>query len=433
MKKGDIMNPDIAKWQKQLVKCIRCGTCRSVCPIFQFEDNENTTARGKVKLLESVSDGKLDLTPALQERLFKCLMCKACAAGCPSGVKTDELFLNARKTLVKKNGLPLLKKIAFTGLRFRRFFDLGLRMGATFQNLVLKDAPGGRGKQPRIPIPAAGFDTRRIIPTMADKPLRRQLPSVNSVAAPKARVAFFTGCMLNYMYPEAGKALVRVLNHNGIEVVIPEEQCCCGTPAFTSGDQETGQFLAEHNINVLAAGNYDAIITGCATCGSALKLEYGEIISDATLQKKWEALSEKVYDITTYLLKIGYDTDFGPVKATVTYHDPCHLVRSMGVSKEPRQIMKNIPGLIFQEMKEADKCCGSGGTFNLAHYELSRKINDLKLNNAEATGAEILVTGCSACRMHIADGLNQRDSNMKVVHTAEIIDRAYQSAKKGGK
>ncbi len=433
MKKGDTMNPDIVKWQKQLVKCIRCGTCRSVCPIFQIEDNENTTARGKVKLLESVADGKLDLTPALQERLFKCLMCKACAAGCPSGVKTDELFLNARKSLVKRNGLPLLKKIAFTGLRFRRLFDLGLRMGATFQGLVLKDAPGGRGKQPRIPIPAAGFNARRIIPAMAGNPLRRQLPTVNSVVKPKARVAFFTGCMLNYMYPEAGKALVRVLNHNGVEVVIPEEQCCCGTPAFTSGDQETGQFLAEHNINVLSAGNYDAIITGCATCGSALKLEYGEIIDDQALKAKWEALSNKVYDITTYLTKFGYDKNFGPVKATVTYHDPCHLVRSMGVSKEPRQIMKDIPGLVFKEMKEADKCCGSGGTFNLAHYELSRKINDRKLNNAEATGAEILVTGCSACRMHIADGLNQRDSNMKVVHTAEIIDQAYQAASKGGK
>ncbi len=345
------MNEDILEWQKQLVKCIRCGTCRSVCPVFQFEDNENTTARGKVKLLEAVSDGKLELTPALQQRLSKCLMCKACANGCPSGVKTGELFLSARKTLVKKNGLPLIKKLAFTGLQYRRLFDLGLRLGATFQALIFKDASGGRGKQPRITLPGAGLNARRIIPPLADRPLRRQLPAVNPVANPKARVAFFTGCMLNYIYPEAGQAIVRILNHNDIEVVIPPEQCCCGTPAFTSGDQETGQLLAEHNLEVLS-GDYDAIITGCASCGAALQHEYGLILSDPAAKEKWEKLAPKVYDVTTYLTKIGYDTHFGPVHATVTYHDPCHLVRGMGVSKEPRAILQTIPGLTFKEMKD---------------------------------------------------------------------------------
>lgn len=417
------------EWQQQLVKCIRCGTCRSVCPVFTEEDNENTTARGKVKLLESVVEGKLELTPILQERLSKCLLCKACVKGCPSGVKTDELFLSARQAVVSKNGLPIAKRLAFTGLTYRKLFDLALRIGAKFQNLVLKEAPDGRGRIPRVLLPGAGLNNRRIIPPLAKRTLRSQLPEVSHVEKPRARVAFFTGCMLNYIYPKAGQAIVNILQHNQIEVVIPENQCCCGTPAFTSGDQDTGRYLAGQNIKALS-GKFDAIITGCASCGSALQHEYGQILTDPWMKDEWQKMASSVYDITTYLVKFCDLSGLGPVNMKVTYHDACHLVRGMGVSKEPRQIFDAIPGLEFREMQQPDQCCGSGGTFNMAYYELSRKINDHKLDNAEATGADCLVTGCSACRMHITDGLSQRTSKLKTMHTAELIELAYKADQK---
>lgn len=417
------------EWQQQLVKCIRCGTCRSVCPVFKEEDNENTTARGKVKLLESVAEGKLALTPVLQERLSKCLLCKACVTGCPSGVKTDELFLSARQAVVSKNGLPLAKRLAFTGLTYRKLFDLALRIGANFQNIVLKDAPDGRGKIPRVLLPGAGLNNRRIIPPLAKRSLRSQLPEVNSVEKPRGRVAFFAGCMLNYVYPQAGLAIVNILKRNHIEVVIPENQCCCGTPAFTSGDQETGRYLAAQNIKALS-GKFDAIITGCASCGSALQHEYGQILTDPGVKEDWQKIASKVYDITTYLVKYCDLSGLGALPQSVTYHDACHLVRGMKVSKEPRQIFAAIPSLEFREMQQPDQCCGGAGTFSMAHYELARKINDHKLDHAEATGADYLVTGCSACRMHITDGLSQRDSKLKIMHTAELIELAYQAGEK---
>ncbi len=419
------MEKSYAEWQKQLVKCIRCGTCRSVCPVFQAADNENTTARGKVKLLESVTEGKLALTPELQTRMSKCLLCKACVPGCPSGVRTDELFLSARRELAAKNGLPLAKKLAFTGLTYRRLFDLGLKMGATFQGMVFKDAPNGRGKLARFPLPGAGLSQRRIIPPLASSPLRSRLPERNQVASPKGRVAFYTGCMLNYIYPEAGEAIVKILKAHDIEVIIPSRQSCCGTPAFTSGDYQVGRYLAEENVKVLAAGNYDAIITGCASCGAALQHEYGTIIEDDKVKRMWEELSVKVKDITQFLVGLGLKDNLREVKATLTYHDPCHMVRGMGITKEPRQILKAIPGLKYVEMKDAAKCCGAGGTFSMVYYDISRTINDWKLDNAEKTGADILATGCSACRMHITDGLGQKGSSMKVLHTAEVIAKAY--------
>ncbi|MDF2875177.1 MAG: lutA 3 [Sporomusa sp.] len=419
------MENNYAQWQKQLVKCIRCGTCRSICPVFQASDNENTTARGKVKLLEAVSEGKLELTPELQTRMSKCLLCKACVPGCPSGVRTDELFLSARRALADKNGLPLAKKLAFTGLTYRKLFDMGLKLGARFQNVVFKNAPDGRGKLARIPMPSAGLSQRRVIPPLSTAPLRTRLPETNRVASPTARVAFYTGCMLNYVYPAAGEAIVKILKAHDVEVVIPARQSCCGTPAFTSGDYQVGRYLAEENVKILAAGNYDIIITGCASCGAALKHEYGLIIEDPEIKKSWELLSGKVKDITEFVVDRGIKQDLREVRAKITYHDPCHLVRGMGVAKEPRQLLKAIPGVEFAEMKDAAKCCGAGGTFSMVYYDVSRTINDWKLDNAEKTGAGILATGCSACRMHITDGLGQRQSSMRVLHTAEIIAKAY--------
>ena len=416
-------------WQSQITKCIRCGTCRSVCPVFKSTHTENSTARGKVKLIESVADGKLELTPGMQERMTKCLLCKACVAGCPSGVKTDDLFLSARRVLAEKNGLPWAKKAAFTALTYRRLFDMGLRLGSVFQNLVLKDAPSGRGKQARFPLPAAGLTDRRILPSLPPRPLRGLVPPVSTVEKPRARVAFFPGCMLSYIYPDAGKAVVDILTANNVEVVLPEELFCCGTPAFTSGDFKAGQYLAERNVETLSSLRCDAIITACASCGTALKQEYGHVIENQASLDKWSKLSEKVIDVSQYLVQTGYDTNFGEVQAKVTYHDPCHLVRGLKVAKEPRELIKAIPGVEFTEMKDAAVCCGCGGSFSLVYYDVSRDINEQKLKNIADSKAELLVTGCPACRMHITDGLEQSGSPVTVTHTAQLIARSYQAAK----
>ena len=412
-------------WQEQLAKCIRCGTCRSVCPVFAVTGNENSTARGKVRLIEAVTEGDLELTHQMQQRMSQCLMCKACFTGCPSSVKTDWLFLDARKALAEENSVPFMKKLAFTSLTYRWLFEKALGAGTLLQRLVLKDSPDGRGMVSRIPLPAAGLNARRIIPPLATKPLRSN-PLVLKPRGPRrARVAFFTGCMLNYVYPDAGKAIVDILVHNGIEVTLPIDQYCCGTPAFTSGDFTVGRYLAERNIEALSKQPLDAIITGCPSCGLALKHEYGHIIDDPRLKEKWTEIATKVHDITQFLVKIGHREDFHEVKLKLTYHDPCHLVRGMGVSQEPRQMLKAIPGIDFVEMAHADECCGAGGTFSLSYYDISRQINDKKLDAAQDTNAQVLVTGCSVCRMHIDDGLSRRQGTIKVRHTAEILAVAY--------
>lgn len=420
-------------FENEIVKCSRCGSCRSICPVSLAEKSENATPRSKVRMIEAVLEGELTLTPGVQARFDKCLLCKACKVNCGGGVATDELILGSRTNLVKRNGLNPVKRLAFTSLRYRKLFDLGLKMGAAFQGIIFKDLPDGRGKVARIPLPAAGLNLRRVVPNLTSRPLRSRLPVVNKAQTTetKGRVVFFTGCTLNYMYPQAGEAVVSILTANGYEVVIPEEQCCCGTPAFTSGDAATGRILAEQNVKALSAHEYDYVVTACSSCGAALLAEYGHLLASSPLLEDWRKLSGKVLDISQFVVKHCDMAKFGKLPLKITYHDACHLVRGMKVSAEPRQIFRSIPGLEFVEMKDADRCCGAGGTFSAVYYELSRKINDLKLDNAEATGADYVVAGCSACRMHITDGLSQRDSRMKVLHTAEVIAMAYEAGRKG--
>ena len=421
--------------EKEIVKCSRCGACRTICPVAIAENSENRTARSKVRMLEAVLEGELELTPGVQERFEKCLFCKACKTNCGSGVATDEIIMGGRSKLVKKNGINPFKRIAFTGLRYRKLFDLGLRTGALFQSLVFKDQPNGQGKVARIPLPAAGLNQRRLVPNMTTNPLRNRLPYFNKAETPesKGKVLFYTGCTLNYMYPEAGEAVVRILTRNGYDVIIPEDQCCCGTPAFTSGDAETGRILAEQNISAMKDEQYDHIVTACSSCGLALQSEYGHLLDDSPLTDDWRKLSTKVIDISQFVVRYCDMTKFGTMPLKITYHDACHLVRGMNVTAEPRQIFRSIPGLEFVEMKDPDRCCGSGGTFSAVYYDLSRKINDVKIDNIEATGMDYTIAGCSACRMHIADGLSQRNSHVKFLHTAEIINMAYEAGKKEGK
>jgi len=417
---------------QEVVKCSRCGNCRSICPVFLVENNENTTPRSKARMMEAVRDGELELTPGMQERFGKCLFCKACKANCGAGVATDSLILEARAALAERNGIPLLKKMAFTGLRYRKLFDFFLRSGSLFQGLVFKKLPDGRGRIARFPFPGAGLSVRRVIPDLASRPLRSRLDNVIKAKTPasKGKVVFFTGCTLNYIYPQAGEAVVNILTNNGWDVVIPEGQCCCGTPAFTSGDLDSGRLLAEQNIKTLTEAGGDYIITACGTCGAALQHEYALLLEGTDSLEPWQAISGKVLDISQFVLQHCDLSQLGSLPLKVTYHDPCHLVRGMNVSTEPRQIFQRIPGMEYAEMKDADRCCGAGGTFSATYYELSRQINDKKLDNAEATGMEVLVTGCSSCRMHITDGLCQRGSTMKVLHTAEVIDMAYAAGRK---
>lgn len=318
---------------RKLEQCVRCGKCRSTCPIFQATDFEPTVARGKLSLLREYLAGQDVPVGELAAVLSRCLLCKSCAAQCPSGVHGDELIAVGRELLVARQGLPAGKKVAFSLLQHRRIFDFCLKLAALGQNVGLKRVAGRRmGAMLRFPMP--GLARRRVVAPFADRPLRRQYPQVIKVDKPRSRVALFTGCMVNYIYTDAGRAAIDVLTANRVEVLLPRLQHCCGFPVFTSGDVARGQLLARHNVQVFSTLPVDAIVTLCGSCGSAWRFEYPRLLAD---DQAWRGaaqdLAAKTYDICEFFNDVlTFDADgLGRVDTTVTIHDPCHLARGMGV------------------------------------------------------------------------------------------------------
>ncbi len=418
--------------QEELDKCMKCGNCMSVCPVYEAEKLESAVTRSKISVAEAVLEGELELDdPQVYSMLFNCLVCKSCMTNCPTKVNFDRIMLALRAALVRKNGLPWLKKTIFSSLNNPKVFDAGMRIGSAMQFLAFRGEDGGKAISPRSPFTMAGerigFDAERRLPAVAKKPLRDELPEVVQVSEAKTKVAFFTGDSLNYFYPQAGKDLVEVLATNNVEVHIPKDQSCCGTPVLVHGDVKTARALAKRNIDAFDKTGCEYIITGCGSCGSAWQHDYTELFAkDPVYGPKAEYWAKRVYDISTFLTRvITMRPPKGEVNHVVTYHDPCHLKKAMKVSAEPREILQQIPGVTFKEMAAADSCCGSGGSFVLSHYQTSASIGKKKAINISQTGADTVATGCPACMMQLMDNLHRNDTDKDIVHYISLLAESY--------
>jgi len=419
---------NLTRVDEEIVKCMKCGNCQAVCPLYAETKSEGAVARGKVQLAGAVLHGRLSVTEELVQKFDLCLTCKACQANCPCGVHVEDIVLAARAEMVRQKGLPWVKNAIFQVLKRPALFDLGLKTGSVLQGAALSFRRDGLAS-PRFPV---GLDTRRILSPLAKKALRSQLPEVNRVTKPRARVAYFTGCMENYIYTDIGLAVVEVLKANDVEVVIPAAQHCCGIPVLMHGDLPTAQEMAADHVRLFAGLKVDAIITACATCLGAWRHYYPDLLEGKPEAEDTSALAAKTYDINEYLVDVlDYRRPAGEVPLKVTYHDPCHMVRGQKVTSQPRQILSDIPGVDLIEMQKPDRCCGGAGSFSLTHYDLSLQINQRKTEDIRQTGAQEVITSCPACRMQLTDGLAQSGYSGQVVHTVQLLARSYAAEKEG--
>ena len=427
------MNKDkqlLADSEDALANCMKCGNCMEVCPIYKELQTESAVARGKLSLIEAVLNGNADITAGFDARMAMCVSCKACAAKCPCGVKADELILRGRAAAVRYRGLNPIKKNVFKLLSNRSLFDFALRIAGLFGSFQMKKLPGRLAVVARFPMP--GLDRRRILAPFAATPLRSQFPENIKVDKPHMKVAFFTGCTINYVYTDIGQAVINVLKVNDVEITMPAMQHCCGTPVYMSGDVELAKVFAKHNIEIFERTNADYIVAACGSCAEAFKIEYPELFhEDSDLQERARKLAVKTYEISEFLVDIVKfrKDNLGHINATVTMHDPCHMARGIKVTTQPRDVLAAIPGVRFVEMKEPARCCGAGGSFSLAHYDISRKINDRKIADIASTAADIVATSCGSCRMHIVDGLVQNGKHQDCVHVVQLLEKAYKAGK----
>ncbi|MFQ6083869.1 MAG: (Fe-S)-binding protein [Candidatus Aminicenantia bacterium] len=401
----------LSRLKEELSKCNRCGVCLACCPVFLETNEEWFAARGRMALLEAAAEGRINKTPFFKNSIFSCLYCHTCVENCPSRVGVDEFILSARQELSAEQGLPLISSAGFEIIKRKKLLDSGIKtihFLDKYSPLFLK----------KIFVSLLGQNKSRVIPSPSAKSLSQQLPEKISVKNPKMQVAFFTGCLIEYLYPKIGTSLVNILIRNNIEVIIPREQYCCGIPLLTSGDKKGAEYLAQKNIELFSQLDVSYIVNACATCGSTLK-DYEKLFGNWKLENRnWK---NKIYDISEFLVKFT-DLKFKTEKeAKITYHDPCHLRKRQHIFEEPRTIIKSLNNIEFVEMNEPDRCCGSGGLFSFKYYDISKKIAEKKIENANQTKAEYIVTACPGCILHLNDILTQNKSKQRAIHLTELL------------
>ncbi len=416
--------------QEQLMKCVRCGKCRSVCPVFAEVGIETTAPRGHVFMVQMLRDGKVEPTNEVYERLGQCLLCETCSINCPSGIDVHELNAAARSYIYDNNpsvGKELLFETLWTKPAMLRS---SARVMSAAQKLGLQSLARKTGLTKILPGDLK--EAEQMMDNIPSKSARSRLSEINLAREEKKyTVGYFLGCGTDLFSPNVAVAAVDVLTRNGCEVIIPKDMKCCGLPHIANGKIETAQKLAAHNIKVLNAYDFDYIVTDCASCSSALSRKNMEFlfaglkIEDAAL-----ALSEKVLDLTVFLidvLDIRLPQKKTAEKIRVTYHDPCHLANAQLIKDHPRELLRRIPGIQLAEMKAPNTCCGGSGTYSTTHYEMSMKILDKKMDNAMETGAKILTTCCPSCIMQLSYGCKRHNWDVQVLHPVELLSRYYQS------
>ena len=409
------------------LNCIRCGLCLAVCPSYRESMKETASPRGRVALARKGLEGQLELSPNLYEQMYGCFACMACNEVCPVGIKPAELTLAMRYVQEQKQPAGW-KKTLFEGLiphpGRMEWATLPLRL---YQVLGIRRLVYALGLTHLLP--GQLRDMEAMLPRLPQRPLRQSLPEVTLARGEtKYKVGFFLGCAQSLLFAEESAATVRVLSRNGCQVNTPREVECCGMPAHGYGRLDLVRKQAQHNISVFESQDVDVIVTDCATCGSTLK-EYGAYLKDdPEWAERAEAFSGKVKDVSEFLAEIPLEKPQGRVEARVTYHDPCHLRRAQKVWKQPRDLLKQIDGLEFVELPEADWCCGSAGSQLITHYETSLEVLDRKMDNLADTKAQVVASGCPGCQMQLNTGIKRRGLDVRVVHPISLLDEAYEAA-----
>jgi glycolate oxidase iron-sulfur subunit len=406
-----------------LWRCNKCGACTAVCPLYQETVNEGMVARGKLALLEAVVDGVLAPSQALRKKIEDCLLCGACAQSCPSMVPTTDLFLEARAELTGLLGLPLPIRMLLYALGSPRLMDAGMPTLRFAQRSGLFRVAE---QLPERLVPRAIRTAMRTAPVVPSRPFRvRRPPRAPNGAGSCGTAAYFAGCFMNWGYADAAEATRFSLEIAGYRVESPPVMCC-GMPHRVYGDVEAARRLARSNIEMLE--EYAIIVTDCASCGAALKA-YGELLADdAGYREKAHAVSARVADVSEFLMKGPLVRPRGDMPLRVTYHEPCHLGRGQDVKRQPRELLKSIPGVQFVEMKGADVCCGGAGSFCVTHPALSEKVGATKVDSILATRADVVASGCPSCMSQLQAMLHERGVSIRVCHPVELLAESYRRA-----
>ncbi|QWG77696.1 MULTISPECIES: (Fe-S)-binding protein [Bacillus cereus group] len=422
--------------EDELLNCMRCGFCLPTCPTYiQSGYKEAHSPRGRIALMKAVVDGLIEPDEDVEDTLNVCLGCRACEPVCPSGVNYGHLLEEARDIINqnKKFSMPVraVRKVVFEGLfphqnRMRTLTGLiGFYQRSGLQTLTHKT-----GIMKLFPETLATMDL--VLPKVPKMKAMKDRPEfLPAEVAKKKQVAFFTGCLMDTMFLETNNATMKLLQLAGCDIVIPKTQSCCGALHGHAGEKSGAKELAKRNIEAFEDLNIDYIITNAGGCGAYL-VDYDYLLKD---DPKWAERAKqfvsKIKDITAILVELDFHkrNDLRLTPQIITYQDSCHLRNVMRTSSEPRMLLEAIQGATYREMKDADRCCGSAGFYNIVHSELSMEFLDYKMDRVHETDAATIVTANPGCLLQMKLGIEREglSHKMRGIHIVDLLLEAIET------
>ncbi len=392
--------------------CVHCGFCLPACPTYRILGQEMDSPRGRIVLMKEVLEGQLPIADA-GPHLDACLGCLACEPACPSGVRYRELISPFRSTRQSRRsvGQRIRCWLVSRSLPFPGRFRFAARAAGWLKPIA--------GRLPETMRPMLELLPHALPP-------RQQLP--NLVAAQgerRARVALLAGCAQQVLEPDINAATIDVLTRNGVEVLIPAGQSCCGALSWHVGNLKQAQQFARRNLAAFP-DDVDAVISNAAGCGSGMR-EYGAMLKGTDQEPAAEQFSQRILDVSEFLDRLG---DMAPIPdlgkpLRVAYQEACHLVNGQQVAAAPRRILQRVPGLQLVPLADNSICCGSAGTYNLDQPEIAWQLGAEKATRIVAADPDLVASGNIGCIMQLRRHLAAKHSNLPVRHTMQILRDAY--------
>jgi glycolate oxidase iron-sulfur subunit len=385
--------------------CVKCGLCLPTCPTYTKTQNENESPRGRIALIQGYESGQLINAKAVRAHIDNCLLCRECEHVCPALVPYSRLIDNFRAQFQADNqssvALSILKKVAHDKTA-QQLAQSSLKL---YQRTGLQKI----ARLLKLPSLLRLDKMERLLPSYrAPTTFAEHYPATTDC---KGSVGLFVGCMGALLDHDTINAAITVLTVAGFNVVIPNQQTCCGALDLHSGDKATAEQLASINTLAFANPSLTAIVTIASGCGSQLQ--------DYTQSE----FADKVMDISQFLIQFADNLPLNPLAETVCLHTPCSLKNAMRAEHGALQLLQQIPSLTISKLPDAIVCCGSAGSYMLEHSEMAQALLADVLDAAVITQARYLVSSNIGCALHIQAGLHERGITIEVLHPVVLIAR----------
>jgi glycolate oxidase iron-sulfur subunit len=412
-----------------IADCVHCGFCLPTCPTYLLWGEEMDSPRGRIQLMKMASKGEIGMTEHFVQHMDQCLGCMACVTACPSGVQYNKLIEATRpqveRRFHRRAGDRILRGALFKLFPYPRRLRALLPLLFMYQKTGMAWMVDSSLGQRVIPHRLRGMAA--ILPTVhlagrKDPPDAVPFVAARGDGTPRRRAGVVLGCVQRVFFEDVNAATVRVLAAEGCDVVVPQAQGCCGALSFHAGREDEGLTFARRLIDAFERAQVDTIVVNVAGCGSTLK-EYGYLLrDDPKYAERAAAFSSRVRDVTELLAELEPIAPRHPVGARVAYHDACHLAHGQGVRKQPRAILRSIPGLDVVDIPEGEICCGSAGVYNLLVPAAATELGERKARNILSTHPDALVAANPGCLLQISASLKTQGRQLPTLHPVELLD-----------